>query len=484
MHGVYTVAQVRAAEDALLATTPEGALMARAAGALAVQCVELLGRCYGARVVLLVGAGNNGGDALYAGAALARRGAAVTALLLDQHKAHRAGLEALCRAGGRIQAADPGAVGGADLVVDGMLGIGGSGDLRPPAAALAEAATDQLTIAVDLPSGVDADTGAADDSAVWADVTVTFGALKPGLLVGDGVAHAGQVRLVDIGLALPSASTFVLEQADVAALLPEPTAADDKYRRGVVGVIAGSAGYPGAGVLSTGSARLAGAGMVRYLGTAGDQIRARFPDVVVQDGRPSEQKVQAWAIGPGMGTDDAALALVRDVLGTDHPAVVDADAVTLCGQHPEVLAGRTAATVVTPHDSEFVRVAGSDASAALRSDRLGAARAAASRLGATVLLKGDATIVADPDGRAYVNPTGTSWLATAGSGDVLTGLIGSLLAAGLPTTLAAAAGAYVHGVAGQLAAVGGPPTALDVLDHVRPALAAIADGSVPAALGD
>ncbi len=204
MHAVLTVDEVRAAEQALMATLPDGALMQRAAAGLAAQCARLLGTVYGARVSLLVGAGNNGGDALYAGARLAARGARVTALLLAPDRAHAGGLAALRRAGGRVVEAAAAAV-PADLVVDGILGIGGSGGLREAAVPLADAARSCLTVAVDLPSGVDADTGAVDGEAVHADVTVTFGALKAGLVAGAGADHAGEVRLVDIGLDLPEA---------------------------------------------------------------------------------------------------------------------------------------------------------------------------------------------------------------------------------------------------------------------------------------
>ena len=472
MRGAYPVADIRAAEGVLFAQLPEGALMARAATGLAVECAALLGRVYGARVALLVGAGNNGGDALYAGAFLARRGAAVRALLLAPDRAHPGGLAALRQAGGRLVAATPDSLAGADLVVDGIVGIGGHGGLRPSAAELAWAARETLTVAVDVPSGVDADTGAVDGDAVHADVTVTFGALKPGLLVGEGAAHAGEVRLVDIGLEPPAARTLVLEARDVAALLPVPGPSDDKYTRGVVGVVAGSSAYPGAGVLATGSAINGGAGMVRYAGTAADAIRARYPEVVVQDGtRPSELRVQAWVIGPGIGTGDAAHALLADVLSTDVPVIVDADGVTLLGTSPELLRGRAAQTVLTPHDREFARIADGPSD-----DRIGSARGAAETLGATVLLKGNATVVAAPDGRAWLNRTGTPWLATAGSGDVLSGLIGSLLATGLDPPLAAAAGAYLHGVAGQLAAADGPPSSVDVLHAVRRALHLVAAG--------
>ncbi|HVQ90130.1 MAG TPA: NAD(P)H-hydrate epimerase, partial [Mycobacteriales bacterium] len=317
----WPVAEVRAAEDALLALVPPGALMQRAAAGLAVHSGRLLDRVYGARVALLVGAGDNGGDALYAGARLAARGARVSAVLLRPDRAHAGGLAALRRAGGRAgAAAGPAAVSlvrGADLVLDGIVGIGGSGGLRPDAAELAEAAgAAGLRVAVDLPSGVDADTGAVPGAAFSANLTVTFGCLKPGLLVGAGADRAGEVRLVDIGLGpyLPPATVRVLERADVAALLPRPGADSDKYTRGVVGVVAGSAQYTGAAVLSAGAAVHGGAGMVRYVGSAADAVRARWPEVVIAAGPPSEAgRVQAWVAGPGLGTDGAAAALLTDV---------------------------------------------------------------------------------------------------------------------------------------------------------------------------
>jgi hydroxyethylthiazole kinase-like uncharacterized protein yjeF len=239
----------------------------------------------------------------------------------------------------------------------------------------------------------------------------------------------------------------------------------------VVGVVAGSPQYPGAGVLCTGAALHGGAGMVRYVGLAPEEIRARYPEAVVHpDTKPADVRVQSYVVGPGLGTDDTARGLLADVLGTDLPVIVDADAITLLARQPELVRDRDAATVVTPHDREFARLVGAPPGA----DRVGAALDAARRLQATVLLKGNATVVAAPDGSAYVNPTGTPWLGTAGSGDVLSGLIGSFLAAGLDATLAAAIGAFVHGVAGQRAAMDGPPTAPDVLAALRPALRDVA----------
>src|SRR4051794_1383827 len=218
-----------------MAQLPEGALMQRAAMALARRGASLLGRVYGARVVLLVGKGNNGGDALYAGARLAARGARVEARLLGAAEPPAA-LDAFVRAGGRLQDAggdaDAALMQRADLIVDGMLGIGGKGALREPAARLAAMAADAgaLVVAVDVPSGVDAASGHVEGAVVRADVTVTFGALKPGLLVTPGADYAGLVEYVDVGLGphLPAARMTLPDADDIAALLPEPKSDTDK----------------------------------------------------------------------------------------------------------------------------------------------------------------------------------------------------------------------------------------------------------------
>jgi hydroxyethylthiazole kinase-like uncharacterized protein yjeF len=205
-------------------------------------------------------------------------------------------------------------------------------------------------------------------------------------------------------------------------------------------------------------------------------VRDRWPEAIVTEGKPSEAgRVQAWVVGPGIGTDDAAAALLRDVLSQDVPVLVDADGLTLVGQQPELVRARTAPTVLTPHDREFERIAGP-----VGADRLGAARRAAADLGVIMLLKGNATVVAGPDGAAYVNPTGTPWLATAGSGDVLSGLGGALLAGRLDPTLAVALAAYLHGLAGSIAAGGVSTTAGAVLDALPAALRAAARAEAPA----
>ncbi|HEY6280127.1 MAG TPA: NAD(P)H-hydrate epimerase, partial [Streptosporangiaceae bacterium] len=256
MRRAHDVATIRAAEQALMAALPPGTLMQRAAAGLAVVCAGVLGRVYGSRVVVLAGSGDNGGDALYAGARLARRGARVTAVAAAS-RVHEQAAAALRAAGGRVTGTGdpglPGLIGTADLVLDGLLGIGGRGRLREPQAALAElAATGPVVVAVDLPSGIDADSGTVDGPAVRADVTVTFGTWKPGLLIDPGAGHAGVAELVDIGLgpylAEPVAAAF--QAADVAALLAQPPGESDKYRRGVLGIVAGSDRFTGAATLA------------------------------------------------------------------------------------------------------------------------------------------------------------------------------------------------------------------------------------------
>ncbi|CAL9552329.1 Bifunctional NAD(P)H-hydrate repair enzyme Nnr [Streptomyces sp. enrichment culture] len=472
MRTAYSVETVRTAERELMARLPEGALMQRAAAGLAAACADLLGRVYGSRVVLLVGSGDNGGDALYAGARLARRGAGVSAVLLAPERAHAGGLAALRRAGGRAVGAETAGelIGRADLVVDGIVGIGGRGGLRPEAEPLAAAAARAraAVVAVDLPSGVDADTGEVRGAAVRADLTVTFGAHKPGLLIDPAREYAGSVRLIDIGIGpeLPAEPGLeALQHADVARLLPVPAAETDKYRRGVVGIAAGSARYPGAAVLAVAGALRGGAGAVRYVGPAGQAVIARFPETLVSDRGPKHAgRVQSWVVGPGVGEDAATVA---EVLAADVPVLIDADGLRLADV--SAVRARTAPTLMTPHAGEAAALLGVERSE-VENGRLSAVRELAARYGATVLLKGSTTLVADAGGGPVrVNPTGTSWLATAGSGDVLSGLAGSLLAAGLSAVDAASAAAYLHGLAGRFAADGAPAGAHDVAEEIAAA---------------
>jgi ADP-dependent NAD(P)H-hydrate dehydratase / NAD(P)H-hydrate epimerase len=501
MRTAHQVDAVRAAERALMARVPEGALMQRAAAGLAATCVQLLERSYGLRVVVLAGSGDNGGDALYAGARLAGRGAAVVAVAAGS-QLHASGAAELISQGGRVIGTTTtmpvispdvaAAIAAADLIIDGLTGIGGRGGLREPAASLAgliarARAGGALVVAVDLPSGIDADSGEVTGVAVEADVTVTFGTIKPGLLIDPGASHAGTVGLIDIGLGpyLPEPAVVSLQAADVAAILPEPSAESDKYRRGVLGLLAGSEQYTGAAVLAAGGAIRVGAGMVRLVSAAPAVavVRQRWPEVVLTTYDPARAaeaiktagRVQAWTAGPGIGTDAIAHALLAEVLGGDLPVLVDADGLTVLSEHRDLLP-RNAPTLITPHAGELARLLRADR-ADIEARRLHYVRAAASQLGVTVLLKGSTTVIAEPDPArpVLVNSTGSSWLATAGSGDVLSGLAGGLLAQGADTAHAAAAAAFLHGLAARLAARDAPIGASDLFGAIPTAIRTVKD---------
>ncbi|SDD48272.1 NAD(P)H-hydrate dehydratase [Actinokineospora iranica] len=476
MRDVWTTGHVRAAEERVLARTAPGALMRRAAYGVAARTAALLaertGGVAGRRVVLLVGAGNNGGDALWAGAFLRKRSVGVTAVLLAPDRAHAEGLAALRRAGGRVGA--PEDVDFADLVVDGIVGLSARGPLRPDAAAVV-ARVRAPVVSVDLPSGVDPDTGAVDGPAVTADVTVTFGAYKPvHFLAG---ARCGDVHLVDLGLELADPDFRVLDRADVARVWPVPGAEDDKYTQGVVGIAAGSETYPGAAVLAVGAAVQATSGLTRYAGAAAEEVRRRWPEVITTGSVGDAGRVQAWVAGPGLGTGKASRDVLRYVFESGVASCVDADGITLLATHPDLWDARDpdAPVVLTPHAREFARIA-EPLGITLGADRVAAAVALAAKVDATVLLKGHATVVAAPDGRVLVNPARSHWLATAGSGDVLSGLIGALLAAGLDPLLAAGCAAWLHVRAGDLAARGAPTPASAIVSALPSAIRAVLHG--------
>jgi ADP-dependent NAD(P)H-hydrate dehydratase / NAD(P)H-hydrate epimerase len=507
MRYAHQVAAVRAAEHELMAKLSAGVLMQRAAAGLASVCASLLGQVYGSPVVVLAGSGDNGGDALYAGARLAGRGAAVTAIAAGP-KLHEAAAEEFVARGGRITPAADGdeqggapdgagitpaaarAIAAANLIIDGVTGIGGHGGLREPAASLAlltARARDNgaVVVAVDVPSGIDSDTGEVHGGAVQADVTVTFGTIKPGVLIDPGASMAGLTELIDIGLApyLQPPAVVSMQAADVAAVLPRPQSESDKYRRGVLGLVAGSDEYTGAAVLSCGGAIHGGAGMVRFVSAdvAVGVVRQHWPEAVLtayHSGRPADAvktagRVQAWAVGPGIGTGPDAAALLAAVLASDVPVLVDADGLTVLAGRRDLLR-RDAPVLITPHAGELARLLSADR-ADIEARRLHYVRAAAAKLGVTVLLKGSTTVIASPDDTqpVLVNSTGTSWLATAGSGDVLSGLAGSLLAQGIPTATAAAAAAYLHGMAGRLAARDAPIGASDLIAAIPAAIRAV-----------
>ncbi|WP_418277836.1 bifunctional ADP-dependent NAD(P)H-hydrate dehydratase/NAD(P)H-hydrate epimerase [Isoptericola jiangsuensis] len=534
----WSAADVRAAEEPLLAAGEP--LMARASAALAriVQGdVRARRRSHrGARVALLVGSGNNGGDALFAGAELARRGAVVTAVAVTD-RTHPDGLRALHDAGGAVVdlAATPERLGAvaddvarADVVLDGLVGIGARGALRGLAADLVTAVAAAMgtgpgaatgtssgtstspttgpdavaapgparrgarpwVVAVDVPSGIGVDDGTLPGPVLPADRTVTFGAAKPGLLLPPAARLAGELTVVDIGLELPGPPAVQrLGAADVAADWPVPGPDDHKYTRGVVAVVAGTATFPGAAVLASSAAVRTGAGMVRYRGpdAVGRAVLAVRPEVVTAPGR-----VQSWVVGPGVpgeGDDDgqhergrgglgAARGDLRGLSQEPTPAVVDAGGLAL------VEAPCPPWFVLTPHAGELttlLRHHGEDVRRRqVEAEPLRWARRAHELTGATVLLKGGVTVVVGPGG-TFSQADGPGWLATAGAGDVLAGVLGTMLAArsddvvhdpALAARIAAAA-ALVHGLAAGRANPGGPVAALDVAEAVPATVAAL-----------
>ncbi|HET7398928.1 MAG TPA: NAD(P)H-hydrate dehydratase [Intrasporangium sp.] len=481
----HAVEAVRAAESAAMARLPEGELMRRAAHGLAEVAAARLAERDGRTVVALVGGGDNGGDALYAVAELARSGLACVAVLLpaDRSGAHASGLLAAEEAGASVvvaakdRDAAAAAVRAADVVLDGITGIGGRPGLRADAAALVGAVPDEAwVIAVDVASGLDPSGLVRAADTVWADETVTFGTPKPAHLLPAGEAATGRLTVVDIGIDVADVPAAVerLTVGDGARLWPVPGPGDDKYSRGVLGVVAGGESYPGAAVLAVTAAVEAGAGMVRYVGTPTPTalVRAAVPEAVHGPGR-----VQAWLVGPGLDVtaegDEAEhqLAVAAQALDSDLAVVLDAGGLDL-------LEGtRAAPTLLTPHAGELARLLGrltgrEVARADVERDPVGHCRRLAERTGAVVLLKGSTTLVVgeDPSAPVRSQADAPAWLATAGAGDVLAGLVGTLLAAGLAPRDAGSLGALVHGVAADLASGGGPLRATAVAGGIPAAV--------------
>lgn len=480
----YSVATIRAAEEALPELLDNGELMGRAAKGVARLTAGRLRERGARRVVGLVGPGNNGADTLFAIARLARRGFDATAVCIDT-SASEVQTEAADLARSRGATILPGegsealtAISRAEVILDGITGIGGRPGLAPFARPWVDAIRDRAwIIAVDTPSGQPVDGGLVVADAVFADETLTFGAPKPVHLLPPTEVACGMLTVLDIGLDLDEAEPVVvrLTPDDVPALWPVPTAEDDKYSRGVLGINAGGETFPGAAVLTATAAVVAGAGMVRYVGTKAPRrlIQAALPEVVHGEGR-----VQAHLIGPGLDTTSEAkgaaaqLDAARAALDSDLPALVDAGGFDL------VTGRREAPTLLTPHAGECARLltrltgrATELTRAEVEGDPRRHARLLAEQTGATVLLKGAVTLVVGPEGPVHVHDDAPAWLATAGAGDVLAGLVGTLLASGLDPVTAASLGVLVHGRAADHANPGGPVRALDVAHAIGPTVA-------------
>jgi len=456
VRAVLTRDEMRAADAAALATVSHETLVARAGTAVAHAALRLLGGAYGRRVVVVAGKGSNGADARVAASFLAQRGARVRVL----EAADVGGAEALPPC---------------DLVIDGAYGTGFRGSYDAP-----RVPPGAQVLAIDIPSGVDADSGAAPGEAVQADRTVTFAALKPGLLQGRGAECSGAVEVADIGVGFATPQAMVVEDADVA-LVPRRPRQVNKWTT-AVGVAAGSPGMEGAAILCTRGAMAAGAGMIR-LGSPGDPT-APWPTEAVRMHLPGEgwsgavldatAKCKAVIVGPGLGTGEERAEEIRAVIAAvPVPLVIDADALRALGGTAAarvLIEKRSAPSILTPHDGEYARINGAPPG----EDRLAAARELARATGAVVLLKGSLTAVASPDGDVLLADAGGPALATAGTGDVLSGIIGAFCARGLPALEAAAAAAHVHGRAASL----GPSQGLvagDLPDLVAVFLSELAD---------
>lgn len=450
---VYTAEQMRAIDAA--APTPVEVLIDRAGAAVARAALAMLGGAYGRRVVVIAGKGNNGADGRVAARRLARRGVRVR-VLDAEHLAIPAGAAPW--------------IGDVDLVIDAAYGTGFRGTWNPPVVGKIP------VLAVDIPSGVVADTGEIPGRVLRAQQTVTFHGLKPGLVVGPGADYAGTVTVADIGLPVIQADLSLATLDGVRGLWPSRASGAHKWRQ-AVRVVAGSPGMIGAAVLCASAAQRAGGGMVQLSspglvvpGPPHEVVRRYLPPTQWADAALEEiERIHALAIGPGLGRSHDTVANVLDVLRrAPCPVVVDGDGLAALGNVGDwrVLAERDAATVLTPHDGEFAGMHGALPTAA----RIDEVRALAHDTRCVVLLKGPTTVVGDPNGRTMLVNNGDQRLATAGSGDVLTGIIAAALSTGMDAWRAAFLGAWVHGatlrdlpgngvVAGDL--VGRIPAALD-----------------------
>jgi ADP-dependent NAD(P)H-hydrate dehydratase / NAD(P)H-hydrate epimerase len=440
---VLRVEEMRAVDAEALERVSEQTLVDRAGTAVATWAVRVLAGTYGRHVVVVAGKGNNGADGRVAAARLRRRGARVT--VFDAAAAPE-----------RI-----GPDGPVDLVIDAAYGTGFRGSYRAPSVPAGVP-----VLAVDIPSGVNGDTGEACGEPLRADLTVTFAALKTGLVQGDGVLLAGRVEVADIGLDVSRARMWVVEDDDVVDLLPARARNAHKWQS-ALSVVAGSPGMTGAAGLCARAAYRAGAGMVRLGVPGGDVAELPVSEAVgaplPRDGWVSAalamtERCRALVVGPGLGRDPHTVADVRDVVArAPVPVVADADGLYALGTGDEIGAvvrvgaggaGPTRArpVVLTPHEGEFARLAG----ASPGPDRIASARALADRSGAVVLLKGSTTVVATPEGEVLLATAGSPRLATAGTGDVLSGVIGAFVARGVAVHEAAALAAHVHGRASEL----------------------------------
>jgi hydroxyethylthiazole kinase-like uncharacterized protein yjeF len=458
------------------------ALMDRAGQAVATAAISMLSARNSPLVVVVCGKGNNGGDGLVAAHYLHREGIRVEVILASPESEFsgeaRRVLETARQAAVPVRSISEGdrrMLGGAALIIDALFGTGFRGPARGQAAELIEAInrTGTPVLAVDIPSGVSADSGSADGAAIRAAATITMGLPKVGLLLFPGADLAGSIVVADIGYPGTlsndsSVRTHLVTSDMVRALLPVRRPNSHKGDYGRVLLVAGSVGYTGAAVLATRGALRSGAGLVTlavpksiYPSIAAHVVEGMPTPLPDSDGALAAGALRQLqvlfgrsdvaAVGPGLSQAPGVRRVVQGMLASKKPIVLDADGLNVLGGRTKVLSKAAAPLVITPHPGELARLM-DVSSEKIQGDRLNSARSAAKRFKCTVLLKGARTVVATPGGDAYIVPTGNAGMATGGMGDVLTGVIASLIGQGLDPTPAAYCGAYLHGLAADLIA--------------------------------
>jgi ADP-dependent NAD(P)H-hydrate dehydratase / NAD(P)H-hydrate epimerase len=488
---IVTATQMQALDRRTIveARVPSLMLMERA-GSGATHLIErLFAPVAGKRVTILCGKGNNGGDGLVVARLLRRRRAIVTVLMLHSASALSRDAAAMyrrwLRVGGtsatiRFHSKDQAEtlLAGSDFLVDALLGTGLSSDVTgifAEAIALMNHASRPI-IAIDMPSGIHADNGRLLGTAVRATATVTFGLPKVGLYLGEGIDHAGEIHVVDIGI--PAAyvneldgRTLLMTKAAVRAALPARPASSHKGSYGHAGILAASVGKTGAAALAAKAALRVGAGLVTVgvPASVNDVLEAKLLEVMTAPlpetkartlGRAGLDRILAFmqartaiAIGPGLSTHPETVDLVQALMRhIDRPCVLDADALNALASRAALLTQCKIPPILTPHPGEMARLEVDATSQSVNADRFGTARRFARERGVFLVLKGARTVVARPDGLLMVCPTGNPGMATAGTGDVLTGMVVGLLAQGVPSWEAACAATFLHGAAGDLAA--------------------------------
>ena len=480
---VFLTAEIRQIEQAMLARSPAPPLMARAGSAVAALAREMLGE-RGKRVLVLAGPGNNGGDAFVAARQLKQWWYDVTVVFTGQEAKlsadARAALADWRKAQGAVHDAIP-ANRKWDLIVDGLFGIGLQRPLDDRHCDIVNWSnrSGMPILAIDIPSGLHADSGRVLGCAMRAWKTLTFIGLKPGLLTLDGPDCAGETLLDTLDIDLPANSGphgWRIESDLVALVVPPRSRNSHKGTFGNVGLVGGARGMVGAALLAGRAALKLGSGRV-FLGMIEESITVdpAQPELMLRSAEAvlELEGLACLAIGPGLGQSHAALEALSAALAHSAPLVVDADALNLLALHPDLqnrMAARAAASILTPHPAEAARLLGKT-TAQVQHDRIAAARALSSRFGAAVVIKGNGSLCALKNGAWYVNTTGNPGMATAGMGDVLTGIIAALIAQGADPELALLAGVHLHGLAGdRLVANGiGPAglTATELTDAAR-----------------